>query len=115
MRPKFLKGKIMEREQIVNDLEQLAYKVFNPANKYGLKDAVGRLIKVFENVNPGVYSDLYKRFYFVGSDSAQTTDYDELTSVENRLEKLAIRLQNEGLYVDSNICFLALDKLQNNP
>lgn len=102
----------MEREQIVNDLEDLAKKVFNPANSWAVKDAVSRLCQIFENVNPGVYADMYKRFYFVGSDAAKATDYDVLTSVENRLEKLAIRLHNEGLHVDSNICFLALEKLQ---
>ena len=96
-------------ETIKNRLEALANSVFSPANKYGLTHAVGTILKFMKEVNPGTYVEMWRDLWLI---DPERKEYDPILPISQRLEKLAIRLEMDGLYVDSEICFLALEEIQ---
>lgn len=88
-------------------LEEIANKVFSPANKTGLNIAIDKTIKFMETVSPGAYDELYMSMY-----GPVVSQDNPIMPLDQRLYNLAVRLENEGLHVNANICFLALDELR---
>ena len=97
----------MNDDQLKVKLEEVANKVLSPNNKHGLKHAIGTVIKFLETVNPGQYDEIYSAMYgpIVSQDNP-------IMPLEQRLYNLAMRLEAEGAYTDSNICFLALNEMK---
>ncbi len=51
-------------EKLKGRLEELAVLIYAPVNSYGMRDSVNRIIKVFENVKPDEYRELYALLFY---------------------------------------------------
>lgn len=98
----------MNEEQIKERLEALASQLFSPANDFAKRDAVKRVLRFFEVLNPGEFREMYRALY---NEDAAVKEYDAITHPTERLRRLAFRLDDEGRYTDADICWLNLPNL----
>lgn len=105
----------MTQKYILNDVEltaaikELAVKLYPSANEWAVKEGCKNVIRFLENVNPGEYNLLYHSLYVK---DASVKEYENICTTKDRLERLAMRLENDGFYTDANICWLALKELK---
>lgn len=99
----------MNDPQLKERLEEIADKLFSPANRFAKNDAVKRVLDFLKYVNPGLYYDLWRSLYII---EPKENELDKMMPMEHRLELLAIRLYDEGRYTDSEICFATFEKLK---
>lgn len=95
----------MNTEQLSERLKSLAVEIFPSANRYAVQDGVGRIVKVLERVPAGEYAEMRTALY-----DSHPTDFP-IEPLPIRLRNLHHRLEAEGLYVDANIVWLALEAI----
>lgn len=103
------KIELLSDKEIRAELVKIAEHVYNPANSFAQLDWVKRILKFMEFVKPATYHRLWRSIWL---HDASETIVSGLEPIDMRLEKLAIRLQDEGLYTDSEICWQALEKIK---
>ncbi|AGR47831.2 hypothetical protein PHIM7_136 [Sinorhizobium phage phiM7] len=84
--------------------EKLVDKLKSLSGQLGIGEKT--IIRFLEAVNPGEYTELHRSLF---NEDASIKEYDHILRTEKRLELLAKRLNDEGRYVDANICWLAHD------
>lgn len=104
------KLELLSDKEIKKELEEIAEQVYSPANSLAQLGWVKRILTFMQFVKPATYHRLWRSIWL--HDAAETV-VSGLEPLDMRLEKLAIRLQDEGLYVDSEICWQALKKIRN--
>lgn len=102
---------LLSDKEIKAEIEKIAGRAYNPANAFSQLEWVRRILTFMEVVKPATYHRLWRSIWL---HDASETPYAAIEPIEVRLERLAIRLQDEGLYVDSEICWQALEKLRKN-
>lgn len=90
-------------------LKELAIKLFPSANAWAVKEGVKNVCAFLSEVNPGEYQQLHRAIF---DRDAAIKEYDGMMRLEDRLERLAFRLNDDGQYTNANICWLALAELQ---
>lgn len=103
------KIELLSDEEIKKELVNIAKVVYNPSNSLAQLDWVKRILNFMHHVKPATYHRLWRSIWL--QDAAETV-VSGLEPIDMRLEKLAIRLQDEGLYTDSEICWQALEKIK---
>jgi hypothetical protein len=99
----------MTDEELTARLKELAVKLFPSANSWAVKEGVQNICRLMEEINPGEYRELHKALF---ARDATVKEYENLLMLNDRLERLAIRLDDEGQYTNANICWLALKELK---
>lgn len=99
----------MTQEELENRLKSLAIELFPSANAWAVREGIKNVCRFLEKVNPGEYRELHKALFLK---DVAIKEYEQLVPVLERLEKLAIRLDDDGQYVNANVCWLALAELQ---
>jgi hypothetical protein len=90
----------MSDEELTKELKRLA-SVLNLDVK--------KICQILETINPGEYQRLYRGLF---NKDATLQEYDHLLRLTSRLERLALRLDDDGQYTNANICWLALAELE---
>jgi hypothetical protein len=101
----------MNEEEFKLELKQIAIDLFPSANVYAVQNGVGKLLSVLTRIDPAKYRELWRTLF---NEDAAEREYAAIEPIPYRLEKLAIRLGDEGRYVDENICFAALEIIKKN-
>jgi hypothetical protein len=96
-------------ETLKERLVKLASQLFPYNNKVFEAESVGKMCRVFETIDPGEYRQIHRELFLV---DAANKEWDALVPLTERLEKLAIRLDDDGFYVDADICWQALRELK---
>lgn len=99
----------MNDEQLKEELKAIAIDLFPSANKYAVETGIGRVISFLARVDPAKYRELWLTMFV--QDAAEK-EWAAIEPIPGRLEKLAIRLGNEGRYTDETICFAAFEMLK---
>lgn len=97
------------RKEFKARLIELAGKLFPYNSKAFEAESVGKLCRAFETIDPGEYRQIHRELFVV---DVANKEWDALVPVTERLEKLAIRLDDDGFYVDADICWQALRELK---
>lgn len=96
----------MNEEEFKQELRTIAIDLFPSANQFAIGEGVGKVLRFLARVDPAKYRTLWRTLYM--QDVAEK-EWSAIEPIPDRLEKLAIRLGDEGRYVDENICFGALE------
>lgn len=96
----------MNEKEFKEELRNLAIDLYPSANEFAIAEGVGRILRFLAAVDPAKYRDLWRALY---NHDATEKEWSAIEPIPDRLEKLAIRLGDEGRYTDENICFGALE------
>lgn len=99
----------MNDEELKAELKAIAIDLFPSGNKYAVENGVGRVISFLARVDPAKYRELWRTLFI--QDAAEKA-YAAIEPIPLRLEKLAVRLGDEGRYTDETICFAAFEMLK---
>lgn len=98
----------MDQPQLEGRIREIAVSLFPSANDWAVSEGVRNVCRFFESVNPGEYAKVHRALF---SRDASIKDYESICQIRDRLERLAVRLNDDGRYTDANICWLALSEM----
>lgn len=91
---------------ISQELEALAVTLHGSfANKYAKQYAIRNILTFLEKVNPTEYRRLHRGLYDF---DYSAKEYETMLPLSERVERLAVRLEDAGQPTDADTCRLAI-------
>jgi len=68
-----------------------------------------QVLKLLETINPGEYARIWRNHFDM---DVAIKEWDRMLPLHSRLDRLAMRLTDEGRYTDADIVWFALGELR---